>query len=76
MLIVRNPKYIKMINKLSVFSPSFKDDYDTKFLTMIEKIEKDFLEECIPILMINNSNKAIITIESLFSGISIDNNII
>ena len=76
MALIRNPKYIKEINKHSLTAQLFDGGYDAEYLAIIgEKMNTNFIKGYTPIPLINTTNKNLVTIKSLVSNLYIDGRI-
>lgn len=76
MALIRNPKYIKEINKHSLTAQLFDGGYNAEHLAIIgEKMNTNFIKGYTPIPLINTTNKNLVTIKSLVSNLYIDGRI-
>lgn len=73
MSLFRNPKYVEEINYYSVFSQIVDEGYDSEYIAYIgEKINRDYIKNYTPVVLINETNRGILTIKYLFSNLKID----
>lgn len=76
MALFRNPKYVDEINSYSSFSHMIDGEYNPEFLAYIgEKIGRNYIDGYTPVVLINETNKNIVTIKCLFSTLKIDGGI-
>lgn len=76
MAFVRNPKYVKEINKHSLTAQLFDGGYDAEYLAITgEKMNTNFIKGYTPVPLVNTTNKNLVTIKTLVSNLYIDGGI-
>lgn len=76
MSIFRNPKLVEDINKQSKFAKLFAGGYDSEFIAYVgEKSKKFFIDGYKPIIIINKTEKGMVTLKSLIANLYIDNGV-
>lgn len=73
MALYRNPSFVEEVNNQSTTSCLLDEGYTTENVTFLgERTNWNFIENYTPIVMINETNKGIVTINSFISNLYID----
>lgn len=73
MSLFRNPKYVEEINNYSVFSQIIDGGYTPEYIAYVgEETNKNYIKGYTPVVLINETDRGMLTIKSLFSNLRID----
>lgn len=76
MSLFRNPKYVEEINNYSIFPQIIDCGYDSEYLAYIEEeINRNFIKGYVPVVLINETNKGMVTTKSFVSDLKVDGGI-
>lgn len=76
MIFIINYRIHSRINRYSFFSHMIDGEYNPEFLAYIgEEIGRNYIDGYTPVVLINETNKNIVTIKCLFSTLKIDGGI-
>lgn len=76
MIFIINYRIHSRINRYSSFSHMIDGEYNPEFLAYIgEEIGRNYIDGYTPVVLINETNKNIVTIKCLFSTLKIDGGI-
>lgn len=73
MSLFRNTKYVEEINNYSVFSQIIDGGYTPEYIAYVgEETNKNYIKGYTPVVLINETDRGMLTIKSLFSNLRID----